>query len=151
MRNLLKEAIELLERDERPEAESWKERAEAELDFFPVSFVSRSDLESQGYNTAKVDDETMEDLAENMGESFTEYGGYWEAMDAITEKLEIHKHNAEPLKCVVEGCDDWQGEDEYCPAHSESMPRYCTKCGYVEAQDRIDCKKCGSVMNYQIK
>ena len=59
-REIVKEALELLERDERPEVESWKERAEDELLYFPVSCVCRADLEGQGYNTQDLEDSEME-------------------------------------------------------------------------------------------
>lgn len=116
-RELLKNAIELLERDERPEAESWKERAEDELAYFPITSVCREDLENKGYNTQNVDDGDMEHLASKMADAFCD-GDYWIVLEALADSMDIPKHNNTPLECVAEGCHELQGEEgEYCPKH----------------------------------
>lgn len=48
--------------------------------FAIVSEVSREDITSVGYDARAVDDDTLERIAEFMGESHTECGCYWVAL-----------------------------------------------------------------------
>ncbi len=48
--------------------------------FAIVSEVSREDIMSVGYDASTVDDNTLERIAEFMGESHTECGCYWIAL-----------------------------------------------------------------------
>lgn len=48
--------------------------------FAIVSEVSREDIASVGYDAGAVDDDTLERIAEFMGESHTECGCYWIAL-----------------------------------------------------------------------
>ncbi len=48
--------------------------------FAIVSEVSREDIMSVGYDAGAVDDNTLERIAEYMGESHTECGCYWVAL-----------------------------------------------------------------------
>jgi len=57
---------------------------------FPITSVSREDLESKGFDTSKVDDSTMERLASKMGDAYCE-NGFWIDLPIIAEYLEIPK------------------------------------------------------------
>lgn len=65
-------------------------RTDLVSDYFPVTFVSRDDLEGQGYDTSKVDDSTMERLADKMGDAYCE-SGYWTDLEILADYLEIPK------------------------------------------------------------
>ena len=85
-----------------------------EKGYFKITSVHRDDLEERGFNTQDVSDETMQKLGEKLGNAYVESGSFWIDIDIIAEDLGIPKHNTEPLKCVIEGCDNLQGESEYC-------------------------------------
>jgi hypothetical protein len=88
-------------------------------EFFNITSVSREDLEGIGYDTSNVDDATMEHLASKMADAYCD-NGFWIDLPIIAEYLDIPKHNAEPLKCTHEGCDELQGDDgEFCPKHNK--------------------------------
>lgn len=59
-------------------------------EFFTVSSVSREDLISQGWDAENLDDSTMQNLADKMGESWCD-NGYWETLDIMAEHYEIKK------------------------------------------------------------
>ncbi len=54
----------------------------AELPFFPITSVSRNDLLNAGFNPSDVTDEEMEQLANRLSESYTDY--------KFCDDLEIH-------------------------------------------------------------
>jgi len=58
-----------------------------DLKYFPVSYVSRDDLKRYGIEVDKVTDHQMEELADEMGEYFTEYGGYWDFLEGYADKM----------------------------------------------------------------
>ncbi len=85
---------------------------------FVITSVAREDLESIDFNTQDVDDSTMEHLASKMADAYCD-NGFWIDLPILAEHLGIPKHNAEPLKCVADDCNELQGEDgEYCEAHT---------------------------------
>jgi hypothetical protein len=45
-------------------------------EYFPITSVSRADLEQEGFDMKDVDDSTMERLASKMGDAHCD-GGYW--------------------------------------------------------------------------
>ena len=59
-------------------------------EFFPVSQVSRADLEFKGFDISKVTDKQMEKIASYMDNTFLE-GDYWLALKAAAEHLDIPK------------------------------------------------------------
>lgn len=53
-------------------------------EFFPVSFVTRDDLEVSGYDTSNMTDSDMERLADKMGDAYCD-DGYWIDLEIIAE------------------------------------------------------------------
>lgn len=51
-------------------------RIEDELQFAPIAFVSRDDIEQLGYNTDNVTDRELQMVANKMGDYYLEYGDY---------------------------------------------------------------------------
>ena len=58
--------------------------------FFPISFLHRDDIKHRGYDVSNIDNETMIHLADQMDDSYLEYG-FWEDLDHACERLEIPK------------------------------------------------------------
>ena len=51
-------------------------RIEDELQFAPIAFVSRDDIEALGYNADEVTDRELQMIANKMGDYYLEYGDY---------------------------------------------------------------------------
>jgi len=51
-------------------------------DVFPITGVSREDLESRGFDGSKISDEQMDDLARRMSDDYHEQI-YWDSMENI--------------------------------------------------------------------
>ena len=58
--------------------------------FFPISFLHRDDIKHRGYDVSNIDNETMVQLANQMGDSYLACG-FWEDLDYACEKLKIPK------------------------------------------------------------
>lgn len=54
-------------------------------EFFTISEVSRDDLESQGFEVSNVDDATMDELADRLGEDYCEQL-FWISLEIIAEE-----------------------------------------------------------------
>jgi hypothetical protein len=67
-------------------------RLESNKGYFPIAHVHRHDLEGVGFDVSKVDDGTMQELAEKMGEAYTE-SVFWIDLPIIAEHLEIPTKN----------------------------------------------------------
>jgi hypothetical protein len=76
--------------EKHPEYEQAKNVIDFEKGFFPVTTVHRDDLENEGFDTSNVDDHTMKELAEKMGEAYTS-SGYWIDLNILAENLDIPK------------------------------------------------------------
>ena len=66
------------------------------VESFPITSVSRADLEQKGYDTSKITDKQMEILAKKMADDYCEQL-FWSSMDIIAEhlgfpKIETEKH-----------------------------------------------------------
>lgn len=59
-------------------------------EYFPITSVSREDLELQDFDPSNVTDDTMQELAEKMGESYTE-NSFWIDLEIIATDLKIKK------------------------------------------------------------
>lgn len=57
---------------------------------FPITSVSREDLEEKGFDVSKVDDATMERLASKMADDYCEQM-FWTSMEIIAEIMGIPK------------------------------------------------------------
>lgn len=58
---------------------------------FPITSVCRADLESAGFDTTDVDDDTMSELASKMANAYCDIG-FWADMEVLAEYLKIKKH-----------------------------------------------------------
>ena len=58
---------------------------------FPISELSREDLETLGFDSSKVDDATMERLASKLRDDYCEQL-FWISLKTIAEYLEIPKN-----------------------------------------------------------
>ena len=61
---------------------------EGKQTFFPITSVSRDDLEEIGFDTSNVTDSKMEYLAKKMADDYLEQM-YWISLRIIAEYLEI--------------------------------------------------------------
>lgn len=59
-------------------------------DEYPISCLSRDDLEDRGYDVSQVSDETMKRLAKRLGDAYCE-NSFWIDLDIIADYLEIPK------------------------------------------------------------
>ena len=62
--------------------------------FFPVSHVSRADLEHKGFDTSQVDDETMKRIASMMDDSYLD-DGFWTDLVSACEEVGIPQKEVE--------------------------------------------------------
>ncbi|MES5131845.1 hypothetical protein BFS16_08000 [Hoylesella timonensis] len=60
--------------------------------FFPITFITREDLESYGFDTTNLDKETMKQLAHNMENDFLD-NSFFEMMERNALEMEIKKKN----------------------------------------------------------
>ena len=77
---------------ENPTEEEQKLRRQLQdsCEYFDISCVHRDDIKYSGYDGDKLDDATMERLANKMNDYNLEYG-YREDLELACEKLEIPK------------------------------------------------------------
>lgn len=61
-------------------------RLTGELPYFPISSVSRDDLESKGFDISNVTDSEMSELADKLGDDYCEQL-FWSSMEIIAEDL----------------------------------------------------------------
>ncbi len=59
-------------------------------EFFPITSVSRDDLESKGFDTSEITDDQMKRLASKMADDYLEQM-YWISMTIIAEQLGFPK------------------------------------------------------------
>lgn len=60
-------------------------------DSFPITSVSREDLEALGYDTENISDDTMESLASKLADDYCEQL-FWTSLDIIaSERFNIPK------------------------------------------------------------
>lgn len=65
-------------------------RIEDELQFAPIAFVSRDDIEQLGYNAEDVTDNELLMVANKMGDFYNEYGDYnGDLQSALDKCLEL--------------------------------------------------------------
>ncbi|MFI3263641.1 MAG: hypothetical protein R3Y26_12170 [Rikenellaceae bacterium] len=68
------------------EEDRFHQRLEADLEYFPITFLHREDLASRGFDAEEIDDCTMRELAEKMGRAYQE-GQYWEDMEILAKEV----------------------------------------------------------------
>lgn len=59
-------------------------------DYFPITSVSRADLEAKGFDTSEITDDQMSKLASKMADDYLEQM-YWISMTIIAEELGFPK------------------------------------------------------------
>ncbi len=93
-RELLEELHVYFEQIAEPthEEDRFYQRLEADLEYFPITFLHREDLQSRGFDAEGFDDCTMKELAEKMGRAYQE-GQYWEDMEILAKDV------AEKFRC----------------------------------------------------
>ena len=65
-------------------------RIEDELQFAPIAFVSRDDIEALGYNADDITDRELQMVANKMGDYYYEYGDYnGDLQSALDKCLEL--------------------------------------------------------------
>lgn len=57
---------------------------------FVISVLSRADLEALGFNVSSVDDDTMQRLADKLGDDYCEQL-FWSSLKILAEYFEIPK------------------------------------------------------------
>ena len=83
-----------------------------ELDYFPVAYVSREDLEWRGFDTSNVTDDDMVTLAEDLGDDYCEQL-FWSSMEIIAhETLEIPKYIYPKCGKSISGQDSYYDDFE---------------------------------------
>ncbi len=118
-------------------------------EFFPITSVSRDDLEAKGFDASNVDDATMELLASKMADDYLEQL-YWISMEILAEYLGIPKkkelHTLQ-AKCgpdkvtvfIVETPGEgywWAIKGHHTVFHSEGKPfKSGTQVNNVETDD----------------
>lgn len=60
--------------------------------FFPITFITREDLESYGFDATNLDKETMKQLAHNMENDFLD-NSFFETMERNALEMGIKKKN----------------------------------------------------------
>jgi len=55
---------------------------------FPITSVCRADLQVAGFDTTKVDDWIMSELASKMANAYCD-GGFWADLDILAEHLKV--------------------------------------------------------------
>jgi hypothetical protein len=70
--------------------------------YFPITSVHRTDLEGLGYDTSKVDDATMKELADKMADAYLD-SAFWIDLPIIADRLEIPKKELSPSAAVRAG------------------------------------------------
>ena len=63
---------------------------------FPITSVCRADLEEAGFDTTKVNDGTMSELASKMADAYCDMG-FWEDLDILAEHLKIPKRKQQTI------------------------------------------------------
>ena len=61
-------------------------RIEDELQYAPIAFVSRDDIEQLGYNADDITDKELQMVANKMGDYYLEYGDYNEDLRLALDK-----------------------------------------------------------------
>lgn len=63
-------------------------------EFIPTA-VSREDLKSQGFDADSMTDEQVQEIADKMGENWTDCGDYWYFMDDLAIEMGFEKKEEE--------------------------------------------------------
>ena len=74
---------------------------------FPITSVSRGDLEAKGFDTSEVDDATMERLASRMADDYCEQL-FWSSMEIIAEYMDIPKKVDLPPDFLPDYSEDYR-------------------------------------------
>lgn len=115
---------------------------------FPITSVSRGDLDAKGFDTSEVDDATMERLASKMADDYCEQL-FWSSMEIIAEYMDIPKKVDLPPDFLPDYSEDYRkgiaymkeqlGEDDKAIIRAECSKAY--KMHLVPNGDVVDDSK----------
>ena len=94
MYTLLQDIKKYFENKENKSEEDYKmlSRIGSELEYAPIAFVSRADIEQLGYNAENITDTELQMVAKKMGDYYNEYGDYNGDLQCALEKcLELER------------------------------------------------------------
>ena len=125
---------------------------------YPIKFVSREDLDSEGFDTRDVTDDDMERLAIKLGDA---YGSdYFIDLPIIADALEIpHKSYGEDLTSMIRSLfDGFVSENGHQPKYADCAARYLDDSGSIDViiklLDDLDAKDdriffyCGGINDF---
>ena len=74
--------------------------------YYPITYLSKEDLEDMDFDTDKVNDETMRKISGKMTDIYLD-NGFWEDMRLAAEQLgvpqrDLNDDSVEPAKSVIE-------------------------------------------------
>ncbi len=99
--------------DEDPREVNFEELDEKPKEFFEITSVSREDLEAKGFDTSKVSDEQMEELADKMADDYCEQL-FWNSLYILAELQGIPKrkfHKGDKVRWNDPGIKDYDPEE----------------------------------------
>lgn len=66
------------------------ESIKGEIGYFPVLTLHADDLKCEGYDATKIDDDTMKEMAQKIGEGMTD-PGFWISLGTVCDEMKIPK------------------------------------------------------------
>lgn len=92
-------------------------------DFFPITSVSREDLQAYGFDIRSVTDGQMRRLAQKMANDYCEQL-FWSSMEIIAEGLEFPRYPECPVCASRHVCLDWQKGTFRCESCRQEWYEY---------------------------
>lgn len=89
---------------------------------FPITSVSRGDLDAKGFDTSEVDDATMERLASKMADDYCEQL-FWSSMEIIAEYMDIPKKVDLPPDFLPDYSEDYRKGIAYVKEQMEDFEK----------------------------
>ena len=91
-------------------------------EYFPITSVSRDDLDAKGFDTSEVDDATMERLASKMADDYCEQL-FWSSMEIIAEYMDIPKKVDLPPDFLPDYSEDYRKGIAYVKEQMEDFEK----------------------------
>lgn len=126
MKTLLNELRAYFNAIENPTEQEKRIRLHLSDKFYPITSVHRDDLKSRGFDTDRITDEQMEELADKMADDYFELF-FWESMTTLAEIMGLPKRRG-----------------LLCPKCESELIGY-------DISDRLyHCKSCGLTWNEEV-